>query len=149
MDVVQTSYMMAFLGLGFALGMSGFMQWIMKKLTVKNMATLNWMLSTIIGFAVILAPDRIMMQMLLVPLGATLGASYGQILTLFSAQVSPDRQGWVMGITGAIGALAFGVVELTTTDLLLLGYAAPLVCGCILLFFATLGLFFWKPKAAS
>jgi DHA1 family tetracycline resistance protein-like MFS transporter len=146
MGVAQTSYMMAFLGLGFALGMSGLLQWVMKPLSVKNMVVLNWMITTVLIVGVLLAHTVGMMFCLLVLTGATLGASYGNIVALFSQQVAADRQGWIMGITGAIGALAFGIVELTTTDLLSFGYATPIACGCVLLCVAGMSLLFWKPK---
>ena len=149
MGVAQTSYMMAFLGLGFALGMSGLLQWVMKKISLKNMAVLNWMLTAALVVGVLLAHSVGLMCFLLVLTGATLGASYGNILALFSQQVSADHQGWIMGITGAMGALAFGIVELTTTDLLSFGYATPIACGCLLLALAAILLSFWKPKLQS
>ena len=35
--------------------------------------------------------------------------AYATIVTLFSNQVDADSQGWIMGITGAIMAFAFGL----------------------------------------
>jgi MFS family permease len=146
MGVAQTSYMMAFMGLGFALGMSGLMQMMMRKLSLKNMVSLNWVLSAVITAGVISVNNISLMWFLLMLAGAALGASYGNIIALFSMQVSEDHQGWIMGITGAIGALAFGVIELTTTDLLTFGYATPIWCGCIILVLAALSLSLWKAR---
>jgi len=146
MGVAQTSYMMAIMGLGFAIGMSGLVQTIMKKLSLKNMVALNWLLAALFTAGVIEANNIILMCILLMFAGAALGASYGNIIALFSLQVSEDRQGWIMGITGAIGALAFGVVELTTTDLLSFGYATPIWCGVVIIALAALSLTLWRAK---
>jgi MFS family permease len=148
MGVAQTSYMMACMGLGFALGMTGIVQSLMKKLSLKQMVALNWILAALLTIGLLLASNVWLMCFLLMLAGATLGASYGNVIAIFSMQVSEDRQGWVMGITGAIGALAFGVVELTTTDLLSFGYATPIVCGCVILAIAALSLSLWQPRQA-
>ena len=57
--------------------------------------------------------------------------AYSTILTLFSNQVDARSQGWVMGITGAIMAFAFGLNGLLIGLLANTGIATPLIVAII------------------
>ena len=55
------------------------------------------------------APQEFYIWFEVVLVAIAMAVAYSTILTLFSNQVDDDSQGWVMGVTGAIMALAFGV----------------------------------------
>ena len=72
---------------------------------------------------------------------------YSTILTLFSNQVDDDSQGWVMGVTGAIMALAFGVNGLILGVLSNFSLQMPLVMAAIcLIISAVLMVIIYKKK---
>lgn len=74
-----------------------------------------------IGFGVLLIAviltvfpnQEIWPWLMVIPIGAGLGLGYAFILSLFSSQVTADKQGWVMGITSALLAFGAGVASLT------------------------------------
>jgi MFS transporter, DHA1 family, tetracycline resistance protein len=79
---------------------------------------------------------------LVVPGPALFALAYSNIIPIFSAQVLEDRQGWVMGLTGAAIALAAGIAPLLAGWVNMLGANAPMllasglsVFGCILMSF--------------
>jgi DHA1 family tetracycline resistance protein-like MFS transporter len=53
------------------------------------------------------------------------GISYPTILGLYSASVSDDEQGWVMGVTVAVFTLVAGVMSLLGGDLMSISIRAP------------------------
>lgn len=121
MGINQTSYVLTCLGLGFAIGMIGLVQWLSNRFEIKKIVYVNWILSGFITVAILLTPTETPIWFLMILLGITLGVSYANVVTLFSKQVGEDRQGWIMGITGAMGALAFGVVEFVASPLVRFG----------------------------
>lgn len=59
------------------------------------------------------------------PLGVGLGFGYAFILAIFSNQVAPEKQGWIMGITSALLALGTGLSSLIEAFLSPLGLELP------------------------
>ena len=51
----------------------------------------------------------------LIPIVISVGLSYACLLSLFSDMVSDDKQGWVMGISEAVGAVAWTVASVFTS----------------------------------
>ncbi|MDF1759240.1 MAG: MFS transporter [Coxiellaceae bacterium] len=73
--------------------------------------------------------------------GVTVANAYSTLLTIFSNRVSSDEQGWVMGVTGSIMALAFAIVSFVvgpfTRDIvslpMILAVAGMALAGLLLL----------------
>jgi predicted MFS family arabinose efflux permease len=145
MSAAQTSYMMTFLGVGFAIGMTGIVQWLASRFSIQKIVVVNWLLSSAVVLLILLSPYKWAIWLLMTALGATLGLSYANIVSLFSSQVDEDRQGWVMGITGALGALGFAIVEFTSSVIMRNGYAIPLWIGMATLIIAAFWLLGWRP----
>ena len=60
-------------------------------------------------------------------IAASICVAYSIIITLFSDEVGPDEQGWVMGVTGSLMAFCFGVTAVFTGILVQAGIDAPLI----------------------
>lgn len=63
--------------------------------------------------------------------GTSIAVCYSNILTMFSNQVSTTEQGWVMGMTGSVGALCFGLTSLLGSVVSFLGLSAPMIIGAL------------------
>jgi hypothetical protein len=53
------------------------------------------------------------------------------LLAIFSNLVSNDEQGWVMGVTGSIMAICFGLTSLFTGVMAQIGAGIPLILSII------------------
>ena len=59
------------------------------------------------------------------PLAAAFAIGYATLLSLFSASVGEDRQGWVMGITTALWTFGAGLTSLVGGDAMGLDIRLP------------------------
>jgi hypothetical protein len=59
--------------------------------------------------SIVMIHDAMFGWIIIVPIASTVSIAYTSILTLFSDQVSADKQGWVMGVSGSILAFVFGI----------------------------------------
>jgi hypothetical protein len=68
--------------------------------------------------------------------------AFGALVTQFSSAVDDERQGWILGISASINALAWGVSSIVAGFLSAVSYIAPFVLALVALFvsagFATL-----------
>lgn len=61
----------------------------------------------------------------LLPIAAAYAIGYATLLSLFSASVGEDRQGWVMGITTALWTLGAGLTSVISGDVMGLDIRLP------------------------
>lgn len=66
-----------------------------------------------------------------VPIGTTVSVAYGALITMFSDSVDDAKQGWVLGITISVTALAMGGVAVVSGALSSLHYVAPIALGVL------------------
>ena len=79
-----------------------------------------------------LAPKLIYLWFAAVICGTGIALAYSVLLTMFSNLVGKNEQGWVMGVTGSIMALCFGLTSFLTGIAADLGVAIPIflaACG--------------------
>jgi MFS family permease len=90
--------------------------------------------SIVLGCALIMAlmsllyvftPLPVISYLAVVPLAAAFAVGYATLLSLFSASVGEDRQGWVMGITTALWTLGAGLTSLVGGDVMGLDIRLP------------------------
>ncbi|WP_204324456.1 hypothetical protein, partial [Stenotrophomonas maltophilia] len=61
------------------------------------------------------------------PIATVVSIAYGAIITQFSDAVESDRQGWILGISISVTALAWGGSSIVAGVLSGLDYRAPFV----------------------
>jgi predicted MFS family arabinose efflux permease len=90
--------------------------------------------SIVLGCALIMAlmsllyvftPLPVISYLAVVPLAAAFAVGYATLLSLFSASVGEDRQGWVMGITTALWTLGACLTSLVGGDVMGLDIRLP------------------------
>lgn len=111
---LKVSLLLADLGLGFSIGSGYLIDFFATRFQLKPIITISFFLTAIFVFLIIVTHQPIYLWILVVGIGTSIAVGYSALVTLFSNQVSEQEQGWVMGVTGAIMALCFGLTSFST-----------------------------------
>ncbi len=109
---LHTGFYMAVMGAGFGIGTGFLVDPLTKRFSLKKCVIGGCFFVALGTFLTITAPSEIYLWLDVLIVAPAMAVAYSTILTLFSNQVNEDSQGWVMGITGAIMAFAFGANNL-------------------------------------
>ena len=137
---------MALTGLGFTLAFCYLLTMLTAYFALRHIAIVSIGLITLFIFAIVIANNVMVAWVLSVPAATSLAISYSVLISLFSEAVNKDQQGWVMGVTGAIGAFAFGISGLIAGVLINVDAAAPLWFAFLLLIVSVFSIYFTKEK---
>ncbi len=127
----MTAYFMTVLGVGFGIGCGFFVDYCSKHFILKTSVIWGTIISGMFILLTLLISNQIAIWIFSVIIGASVCVAYSIILTMFSDQVSEDEQGWVMGVTGSIMALCFGITILVTSVLVEVGKDVPLIVALV------------------
>ncbi len=128
---------MSFIGLIFALTLTVIIRLLVKMIALE-MIVLNGFIASAIGILIAMfIPGEVVQWIAIIPTVIGVGMCYTSLLTLFSNAVDADSQGWVMGITGAVAAVAWGLGALLTG---ILAYWFIILPFAIAFMFAVLGI---------
>jgi MFS family permease len=72
--------------------------------------------------------------------GITINIAYPSIVTMLSDRVTPERQGWILGMVGSAAAMGWAISSVVSGGLGGLGHALPIVLAAILMACATLAM---------
>ena len=132
---LDQSYFMAVLGVGFAIGCGYIVDYCSQRFDNQKNVIWGSFAAAFFILLMLLVPSRIAAWIFTVFVGASVCVAYSIIITLFSDQVSEDEQGWIMGVTGSIMALCFGLSSFLTGIIVSAGPKLPLIlaiCGLAL-----------------
>ena len=140
MSAAEIAVFFALIGLGLTLGFAFLVKYF-TRFTAKNVVMTGYGVM-LLGIVVTLVPENVIYPWIaVVPATAGLATGYAYIMTLFSNQVGPERQGWVMGVSGALVAFSAGIAILISTLLSDFNITFPLIVailflliGCILIY---------------
>ena len=124
---LQQAYFMAMLGIGFSIGSAFLVDYFSKRFSNKNNVIVSMIVTAIFVGLVLLDINEIADWFFTIIIAASICVAYSIIITLFSDEVGPDEQGWVMGVTGSLMAFCFGVTAVFTGILVQAGIDAPLI----------------------
>ncbi len=127
---LQTGFYMGLMGVGFGIG-TLLVDPLTKRSSLKQCMIVYTFIAAAGTTLTILAPSVTYIWVYDVFIGIAMAIAYSTILTLFSNQVDSRSQGWVMGITGAVMAFAFGLNGLLTGILANFSPATPLIVAII------------------
>jgi len=111
---LMVSLLLADMGIGFSIGCGYLVDFLVNRFYTKNVIVVTFLLTAIGILITVLTNNAIWTWLLMAPIGASIAVGYSAILALFSNQVSEKEQGWVMGVTGSIMALCFGLTSFLT-----------------------------------
>lgn len=124
---LQTGLYMGLMGVGFGIGTGFLIEPLTKRFTLKQCTIANTLLAALGVILTVTAPSVTYVWIYDAFIGLTMAVAYSTMLTLFSNQVDARSQGWVMGITGAVMAFAFGLSGFLVGLLANLKPSTPLV----------------------
>lgn len=150
-STLYASYFMATLGIGFALGCIFLVDFCSRRYDNKTSVVGGCVIGSLFVLLVLVVPSHIAAWFFTIAIGAAVCVAYSIIITMFSDQVSENEQGWIMGVTGSIMALCFGITSFLTGIIVEGGANLSLVLSVIGLFLAGALLISMKitPRAAS
>jgi MFS family permease len=151
-NALQNGLYMGLMGIGFGIGTGFLVDPFTKRFSLKSCVISHCVLVALSTALTITAPSEIYVWFYVVCIGATMAVAYSAILTLFSNQVDAQSQGWVMGVTGAIMAFAYGITGLLLGALANFSPTIPLIIAVFFLLLAALlmkSLFYPKSVAPS
>jgi MFS transporter, DHA1 family, tetracycline resistance protein len=105
----EVSLYMAAMGIGFGLGNGFLSNFFAKRFPLQVNTIVSVFITSIMTLLIAVIKSELLCWILIIPIASAVSIAYTSILTLFSNQVSADKQGWVMGVSGSILAFVFGV----------------------------------------
>lgn len=142
----QVSLYMAAMGVGFGIG-NGFLSNYFAKRFPLNTNTVGSLLFTgVLVMMVSTIHNVLLCWILIIPIATASSIAYTSVLTMFSNEVSLDKQGWVMGVTGSIMAFVFGIDGILVGIIAAWNDVAPILIAAVCLFLAGVTAYFFKPK---
>src|SRR3989338_1627209 len=130
-STVYVSLFMGCLGIGFGIGNGFLVDYCTHRYRLKSIVVTHLLLTAFFIFVIVSTFSPFYAWLAVVPVGALGAVAYAVILTIFSNQVDADSQGWVMGITGAIMAFAFGMNGIFVGMLADMGARIPIVLAVL------------------
>lgn len=124
---MQNSFFLAVMGLGFSLGCGYVVELFTKRCKFDNIVLVGLAITASQVLISLLSGKQWVMWVTTFIIGVSLSVAYSVLLTIFSNQVSKNEQGWVMGVTGSIMALCFGVTSVFTGLIAHVGAILPMM----------------------
>ncbi|MDQ7824095.1 MAG: MFS transporter [Candidatus Eremiobacteraeota bacterium] len=103
----EVASFMSILGIGFCLSYGLILPFIQKFFRTEHICFAGLLLTGLEILALVLPQGRGIMWLFPLPIAITVCFSYGTIITMFSDMAGSDRQGWVMGTTTSLIAMAW------------------------------------------
>jgi predicted MFS family arabinose efflux permease len=130
----QVSIYMAVMGIGFVIGNGFLVDLLTKKFKIQHCFIAASLASGVLALLIAGIPIVLVSWILIAPLACCFAVATATSYALFSKQVGPESQGWVMGITGAAMALVFGLGGIVVGAIATISALLPLyIAGACLL----------------
>ncbi|MDP1604112.1 MAG: MFS transporter [Legionella sp.] len=126
-SAMQNSFFLAVMGLGFSLGCGYVVEWLTKRYDFDNIVLIGLIITASQVLISLVIGEEWVMWVTTFIIGISLSVAYSVLLTIFSNQVSETEQGWVMGVTGSIMALCFGITSVFTGLIAHVGAILPML----------------------
>lgn len=144
--IMQNSLFLALLGVGFSLGCGYLVNYCTKWFNFESIVIVSLLVTGIAVLITLLVPQQWVAWVAAFFIGCSISVSWSVLLTLFSNQVSDKEQGWVMGVTGSISALCFGLTSIFTGSMVQVGAGLPMTLSILGLMVSAALLRFIKAK---
>lgn len=139
---LQSGLFLSLVALGFSGGSGILVPLCLKWMSLRRAVVINFIVAAAMIFIMVITQSLYIALIVGFIVGANIAVCYSNLLTLLSNQVSPEEQGWVMGMTGSVGALCFAVTSLLGSVVSFLGLSAPMIIGAVALLVG--GIILWR-----
>ncbi len=137
------------IGVSFALGLLLVMRMALKFWDIEHITVATLFLTGISQMISALIPIELFQWILAVPVALFDCLAYTGMLTCFSKAVSAQLQGWAMGISGSVMALAWVLAGLSTNLIATLGLPCLILTGGILIILSGVLMCFVKTQKGA
>ena len=138
----QVGAFMACIGVGFTLAFCYLLTVVTRYFSLRAIAIVSIGLIAIFMLGICLIQNELSAWILSIPAATSLAIGYSVLISLFSQEVDKNKQGWIMGLTGAISAFSFGITGLTAGMLVNLGANTPIWFAFVCLVISTFAIYF-------
>ncbi len=129
--IMQNSLFLALIGVGFSLGCGYLVNYFTKLFNFESIVVTSLLVTGTAVLITLLATQQWVAWVAAFFIGCSISISWSVLLTLFSDQVSDQEQGWVMGVTGSISALCFGLTSIFTGSMTQIGAGLPMTLSIL------------------
>lgn len=126
-STMQNSFFLAVMGLGFSVGCGYIVNLCTKRFAFESIVIIGLTLTATFVLATLLINEEWVAWVASLMIGISLSVAYSVLLTIFSNQVNHNEQGWVMGVTGSVMALCFGLTSVFTGLIAHVGAVLPMI----------------------
>jgi len=134
LETSVVTVMLALLGIGFCLAYGIVLPWLTTYRSARSLTTWSLWVTAVLMAAAVFWPDITVAWVVGVPMAISVSIAFGAILTQFSDAVDRERQGWILGISGSVNALAWAVSSMAAGFLSAISYVTPFVIAVVVLF---------------
>ena len=127
----QIAIFLSVLGIGYCVAYGVVNPLLARWLSPKTMTAIGIWSTLALLIASFFTRDVELIWWIAIPIGTTVSVAYGALITMFSDSVGEAKQGWALGITISVTALAMGVVPVVSGVISSLHYSAPIVLGAV------------------
>lgn len=138
------SIYMSMMGIGFALGSTWLLRILAKYVSDKTAAIVTLVLATTCIFFTTIEVQGIFSWLFPFLIGATMATLYSLLVKFYSNTVSKDEQGFAMGVSEAMVAIAWGTTPLLSTYLEKQDLSLPLQVSTVILVATIFLMQLWK-----
>jgi len=146
LDNTHVNLFMALLAVGFGIGFGFIVNYFSHHFSLKSACGTFMLIGGVIIILTVLMPTVIYSWIGALLMGICIAVAYSMIITLFSNQVDENSQGWVMGITNAIGSIGFATVGITSSILADYSVNYPILFSGIFLVLSAVLLYLTRNK---
>lgn len=133
---LYVSLFLGVMGLGFSVGCGLLVDWLSRRCQKRYIVAVSYFTAGVAVTATYFLYQPVWTWLCGFTISCAIAVGYATHLALFSSQVNTDEQGWVMGVTGAIGALCFGLSALFIGIVASIGADIPMLLAGIVLLLA-------------
>jgi MFS family permease len=138
-----------YIGVWFGLGLIFVTPVMARRYSVEKMAWLCLFVTGAAQLCVSLTQNEWLLWLFAIPLGVAVQVGFTAMLTSFSNAACANAQGWAMGITGSLEALAFVLTALSSNLVPVMGAQSLILVGGILMLIAAVIMVFYHRRVVS
>jgi len=149
--VLGSSIAMMTIGAAIAISSTFFVVPVQKRFTKERILAVNFIVWILATCMFILSPDGPLTYVPIFCFFFIFGIAYPTLLSIFSASVGPEEQGWVMGMTIAVFTFNAGAMSLIGGELIGINLDLPfyIVIACALTALVVMFLLWNKPEVKT
>lgn len=140
LNLSQVGVFMAIIGIGFCISNGLVQPMLAERFDMRTLAVTGLGLNAATMVLCLMASSAYQAYGAGLLAGITINIAYPSIVTMLSDRVTPERQGWILGMVGSAAAMGWAISSVVSGGLGGLGHALPIVLAAILMTCAALAM---------